>query len=53
LQEALPTILASEMRNVPVVSDRREVRLLGALSRQEALGLLSEAIAPGRPPLGP
>ncbi len=48
LQEALPIILASEMRNVPVVSDRREQRLLGALSRAEALGLLSEAIAPGR-----
>jgi CIC family chloride channel protein len=48
LQEALPIILASEMRNVPVVSDRHEQRLIGALSRAEALGLLSEAIAPGR-----
>jgi CIC family chloride channel protein len=52
LQEALPAILASELRNIPVVSDARERRLLGAVSRAEVLGLLSEAIAPGRPPGG-
>jgi CIC family chloride channel protein len=53
LQEALPVILASELRNIPVVSDFREMRLIGALSRSEALGLLSEAIPPGRPDSGP
>jgi len=45
LQEALPTLLSSELRNIPVVNNLRERRLLGTLARSEALSLLSEAIA--------
>lgn len=45
LLEALPALLASEQRNVPVVNNLREYRLVGAVSRNEALGILSEAIA--------
>lgn len=51
LLEALPTLLASELRNVPVVSSRKEFRLVGAVARAEALGRLSEAIAAGTAPL--
>lgn len=46
LQETLPTLLASEQRNIPVVNNLKEHRLVGALRRAEALALLSEAIAP-------
>ena len=46
LQDALPTLLSSEVRNIPVVNNREDRRLVGAVSRSEALGLLSEAIAP-------
>jgi CIC family chloride channel protein len=45
LHEALPLLLASEMRNVPVVNTPAERRLLGSLVRAEALSRLSEAIA--------
>ena len=45
LIDALPTLLASEQRNVPVVNSFAENRLVGAVARSEALGLLSEAIA--------
>ncbi|MEW6159444.1 MAG: ClcB-like voltage-gated chloride channel protein [Verrucomicrobiota bacterium] len=45
LIDALPTLLASELRNVPVVNSLRENRLVGSVVRAEALGLLSEAIA--------
>jgi hypothetical protein len=38
-------VLASEQRNIPVVSTLRENRLVGALPRAEVLGLFSEAIA--------
>lgn len=48
LRDALPEILGSELRNIPVVSGPAEFRLIGALSRAEALGLVSEALAPGR-----
>jgi len=44
LSDALPVLLASEQRNVPVVSDPQNRRLIGALAKAEALGLLSEAI---------
>lgn len=50
IQQALPLILSSEMRNLPIVSDPAGARLVGTLSRNEALGLLSEAIAPGHSP---
>src|SRR5262249_45124101 len=45
LLDTLPIMLASEQRNVPVVNSRTENRLIGAVPRAEALGLLSEAIA--------
>lgn len=45
LQEALPVLLASEMRNVPVVNNLAEFRLTGSLSRGEGLRLFADAIA--------
>jgi chloride channel protein, CIC family len=45
LLDALPVLLASEQRNIPVVNTFEENRLVGSLPRIEALGLLSEAIA--------
>lgn len=44
LADALPVLLASELRNVPVVDNPKQFRLVGAVGRAEALGLLSEAI---------
>lgn len=45
LLDTLPVLLSSELRNIPVVNSRTENRLVGAVLRAEALGLLSEAIA--------
>lgn len=45
LLDALPIVLASEQRNVPVVNTLKENRLVGALARAEVLGIFSEAIA--------
>jgi CIC family chloride channel protein len=45
LLEALPVVLSSEQRNIPVVTTLKENRLIGALSRAEVLGIFSEAIA--------
>jgi CIC family chloride channel protein len=45
LMEALPILLASEQRHVPVVNTLTQYRLVGAIVRAEALGILSEAIA--------
>jgi CIC family chloride channel protein len=45
LVDAFPVLLASEHRHVPVVNTPLEKRLVGAVVRSEALGLLSEAIA--------
>jgi CIC family chloride channel protein len=45
LLDALPVLLASEQRNVPVVNTREENRLIGAMVRAEALAALSEMIA--------
>jgi CIC family chloride channel protein len=45
LLEVLPVALASEQRNIPVVSTLSENKLVGALSRAQVLGLFSEAIA--------
>jgi CIC family chloride channel protein len=47
LLDALPILLASEMRNVPVVSTFQDKRLVGSILRAEALAALSEAIAAG------
>lgn len=52
LVEALPMILQSEPRNVPVVNQLAEKRLIGSLSRAEALAILSEAIAEKSKPAG-
>jgi CIC family chloride channel protein len=50
LIDALPVLLASEQRNIPVVNSFKEQRLVGSIVRAEALGLLSEAISTGTPP---
>jgi len=47
LLDALPVVLASELRNIPVVNNLKENRLVGSLVRAEVLGLFSEAIASG------
>jgi CIC family chloride channel protein len=49
LLAALPILLASEQRNVPVVNSSKERRLVGAVLRAEALSMLSEAIAARSP----
>ena len=45
IQETLPVLLASDIRHIPVVNNLRDFRLAGSISRSEALGQLSEAIA--------
>jgi len=45
LADVLPVLLNSELRNVPVVNNAVEFRLLGSVGRAEALGVLSEAIS--------
>lgn len=45
LIDALPTLLATEQKNVPVVNTFEEKRLVGSVLRAEALGLFSEVIA--------
>jgi CIC family chloride channel protein len=48
LVDAFPTLLQTELRNVPVVSNRIENRLVGSVSRAEALALINEALAARR-----
>jgi CIC family chloride channel protein len=45
LPDVLPLLLASEIRNVPVVDNAVQKRLIGTVARTEALSLLSEAIS--------
>jgi len=45
LLEALPAVLESELRNVPVVNNPAENKLVGAVVRAEVLAIFSEAIA--------
>ena len=45
LLEALPVIMESELRNVPVVNNPAENKLVGAVVRAEVLAIFSEAIA--------
>ena len=52
LLDALPVLLSSEQRNVPVVNTQQERRLVGAVARADALGVLSEAISPRSAPNG-
>ena len=49
LTDVLPILLASELRNVPVVNTLTEYKLIGAVSRAVALGTLSEAISASAP----
>ena len=48
LVDAFPTLLQSELRNVPVVNNRIENRLVGSVTRSEALALISEALSARR-----
>jgi CIC family chloride channel protein len=50
LLDVLPVVLASEQRNIPVVSSLKENRLIGAVTRSEVLNLFSEAIAESSTP---
>lgn len=52
LLDALPIVLQSELRNVPVVNNRKENKLVGAVSRAEVLAIFSEAIAEKSRPAG-
>ena len=45
LPDVLPLLLASEIRNVPVVDNIIQKRLIGTVARSEALSMLSEAIS--------
>ncbi len=52
LVDALPLLLQSELRNVPVIGSLEDHQLVGSLSRAEALALFSEAIAEKSKPTG-
>ena len=52
LLDALPIVLESELRNVPVVNSPEEKRLVGSVSRAEVLAIFSEAIAEKSKPAG-
>lgn len=51
LLEALPAVLESEFRNVPVVNNPAENKLVGAVVRAEVLAIFSEAIAAKSDPM--
>lgn len=44
--DALPILVSSELRNVPVVNSRRERKLIGRVSRAEVLGEMAESLSP-------
>lgn len=48
LNAAMPILLESEQRNVPVINNRKDWQLIGAISKAEALSILSDAIAKGQ-----
>src|SRR6185312_2562778 len=52
LLDALPVVLQSELRNIPVVNNPKENHLVGSVSRAEVLSLFSEAIAEKSNPAG-
>jgi chloride channel protein, CIC family len=52
LLDALPLVLESELRNVPVVNSQMENQLVGSVSRAEVLAIFSEAIAEKSRPAG-
>lgn len=45
LMHILPLLMRTELRNLPVVNSFREKKLLGSLSRMEALDALAETVA--------
>ena len=48
LIEVFPVLLQSELRNVPVINNQFERRLVGSVIRSEALNLLSDALSARR-----
>jgi len=52
LLDALPLVLESELRNIPVVNSLAENRLVGSVSRASVLAIFSEAIAEKSQPAG-
>jgi CIC family chloride channel protein len=52
LLDALPIVLQSELRNIPVVNSAKENHLVGSVSRAEVLAIFSEAIAEKSKPAG-
>ena len=48
LVDAFSTLLQSELRNVPVINNRVESRLVGSVLRSEALQMISEALTARR-----
>jgi CIC family chloride channel protein len=52
LLDALPMVLACELRNIPVVNTLAEHRLVGSVSRAQMLAIFSEAIAEKSKPSG-
>jgi CIC family chloride channel protein len=51
LLDALPLVLECELRNVPVVNNSTENKLVGSVSRAELLNIFSEAIAEKSDPI--
>jgi chloride channel protein, CIC family len=45
LADVLPLLLASELKNVPVVNNFKQNKLIGRVARSEALGMISEVIS--------
>ena len=45
ISDVLPILLSSEMRNIPVVNNLTEYKLIGTVARGEALSMISEAIS--------
>ncbi len=48
LNAAMPILLESEQRNVPVINNRKDWQLVGSVSKTEVLAVLSDAIAKGQ-----
>jgi CIC family chloride channel protein len=48
LRDVLPALLGSDARRIPVVNNLTEFKLIGALHRNEALAIVSEAISARR-----
>jgi CIC family chloride channel protein len=51
LLDALPFVLDCELRNVPIVNNSSENKLVGSVSRAELLNIFSEAIAEKSDPI--